>query len=419
LLHQILHAEPRPPRALDPAIPPELETVCLKALGKAPADRYSTAGELAADLHRFLRDEPIRARRPTLAQRARKWLRRHPAVVGGAALLLVFLSAGSLLSAWLIRGEQAKAERRAEEAEAQYQLARRSVDELLDLAQDELANSPAMQDLRRRLLESALAYYQELSEQRRDDPRAQADLEATRDRVTQILSDLATLQGAGRLDHLRNPVVLADLRLSPGQRDAVASLSRRIDDERREAFREFHKLTADERQQRFIELARAHEAAAADVLPADKLRRLRQVVLQLQGPAAFREAEVVQALKLTAEQRRQIRAIEAEVFGAPWPAAGPQGRGGPKGPGPRGQPPTDSRAEPEQARTLATERILAVLTPEQMKRWGSLIGPPVARLLPPRPERGPDRPHGPNNRKSPRESPSQGPPGPKRPAGQS
>src|SRR5262249_26518677 len=138
LLHQILHEEPRPPRAVDRSIPAELETVVLKAVGKAPAERYATARDLADDLHRFLRHEPVRARRPTPAQRARKWLRRHPSVPVAAAVLLVLLAAGSLAGAWLIRGEQEKTRRayerewqRAEEAEERFRLARASVDEMI------------------------------------------------------------------------------------------------------------------------------------------------------------------------------------------------------------------------------------------------------------------------------------------------
>ena len=65
-------------------IPPELETIVLKAMAKNPAERYATAQALADDLRRFLEDKPILARRPTLIQRLRKWRRRHKAIgVGG------------------------------------------------------------------------------------------------------------------------------------------------------------------------------------------------------------------------------------------------------------------------------------------------------------------------------------------------
>src|SRR5207248_3373223 len=53
LLHQVLHDEPRPPRALNDRIPRDLDTICLKAMSKEPSRRYATAGELASDLRRW------------------------------------------------------------------------------------------------------------------------------------------------------------------------------------------------------------------------------------------------------------------------------------------------------------------------------------------------------------------------------
>ncbi len=68
IIQKIIFAEPRPPRQISKAIPSNLETIVLKAIRKEPSDRYTTAGELAADLKRFLNDEPICARRPTFAE---------------------------------------------------------------------------------------------------------------------------------------------------------------------------------------------------------------------------------------------------------------------------------------------------------------------------------------------------------------
>src|SRR5262249_30090556 len=92
LSHRVLHDEPRALRAVDPSIPVELETVVLKAVAKVPAERYATARDLADDLHRFLRYEPIRARRATFAQRVRKWFRRHPSVLVAGVILLVLVT---------------------------------------------------------------------------------------------------------------------------------------------------------------------------------------------------------------------------------------------------------------------------------------------------------------------------------------
>jgi serine/threonine protein kinase/Tfp pilus assembly protein PilF len=97
LLRQIAFEEPRPPRRRNRAIPVELETILLKALEKNPAARYATAQEFADDLRRFLEDQPIRARRPTLRQRAVKWTRRHRSVVWSVLAALVV---GLVATAW-------------------------------------------------------------------------------------------------------------------------------------------------------------------------------------------------------------------------------------------------------------------------------------------------------------------------------
>jgi serine/threonine protein kinase len=92
LLKQITFEEPRPLRRLNWAVPAELEIIVLKALEKNPAERYATAQEMADDLRYFLDDRPIRARRPTVLMRGRKWVRRHQAVVWSlAASFLLFL----------------------------------------------------------------------------------------------------------------------------------------------------------------------------------------------------------------------------------------------------------------------------------------------------------------------------------------
>lgn len=84
------------PRLLNPAIPRDLETICTRCLEKDPAQRYATARELAEELGRWLRGEPIRARPATPAERAWKWTRRHPA---RAALAATVVLAGAALTA--------------------------------------------------------------------------------------------------------------------------------------------------------------------------------------------------------------------------------------------------------------------------------------------------------------------------------
>jgi serine/threonine protein kinase len=73
LLHQVLHDEPRPPRSLNDRIPRDLETICLKAMAKEPSRRYGAAGELAEDLRRWLKGEPIGTRFAPTTPRSARW----------------------------------------------------------------------------------------------------------------------------------------------------------------------------------------------------------------------------------------------------------------------------------------------------------------------------------------------------------
>ena len=84
----LLDTEPRQPRLLNPKIDRDLSTICLKCLEKDPKRRYSSALALAEDLERWLKHEPIQARRTGLLARGRKWVRRNPSIAVMAAMLL-------------------------------------------------------------------------------------------------------------------------------------------------------------------------------------------------------------------------------------------------------------------------------------------------------------------------------------------
>ncbi len=98
---QVIAEEPVPPARLNPKVPRDLETICLKCLHKDPQRRYATAAALAEDLKRFQQDEPITARPAGLLERTVKWVRRHPtpaAMLAASILLAMMLVGGSL---WL------------------------------------------------------------------------------------------------------------------------------------------------------------------------------------------------------------------------------------------------------------------------------------------------------------------------------
>jgi hypothetical protein len=136
LLIRIASEEPQFSRRPNAAIPLDLQTIILQALAKDPAERYATAGELAADLARFLADRPIQARPPTSLQWAIKWGRRHgPAVAAAGVMTAVILITLVGASLWLNarlrainqrhESEIQRADRNAREAQAQARTAER------------------------------------------------------------------------------------------------------------------------------------------------------------------------------------------------------------------------------------------------------------------------------------------------------
>jgi serine/threonine protein kinase/cytochrome c5 len=111
---RVMSDDPPPPSRLNPRVPRDLETVCLKCLEKKPARRYASAQDLADDLRRFLDGRPVTARRITYWGRAVKWARRRPEMAALAGVLLVL---ASTVAAWALLQprEEEQSRRRAVE----------------------------------------------------------------------------------------------------------------------------------------------------------------------------------------------------------------------------------------------------------------------------------------------------------------
>ena len=89
----LLETEPRPPCLWNAKVDRDLSTICMKCLEKDPQRRYSSALALAEDLERWLKHEPILARRTGIVRRGKKWLQRNPTVAAIAVLSLALIAA--------------------------------------------------------------------------------------------------------------------------------------------------------------------------------------------------------------------------------------------------------------------------------------------------------------------------------------
>ena len=99
-VRQVIEQEPVPPRQLEPRVPHDLETICLKCLEKDPAKRFGTADELADDLRRFVDDVPIHARPTPAWERAWKWGKRRKTTVALMAVCAMAIFGGVLGIVW-------------------------------------------------------------------------------------------------------------------------------------------------------------------------------------------------------------------------------------------------------------------------------------------------------------------------------
>jgi serine/threonine-protein kinase len=239
-LMQVLEQEPPRPRLLQPRLPRDLETVCLKCLRKDPRQRYGSARELAEDLERFLAGEPVAARPAGRGERLGRWCRRNPLAAGLLAALVLALAGGLAAVTWQWRradasaadarsrwqeaeAERRRAEREREEAEESFRIAYQAVKDFADRARDErLVGAPGVQAVRRAMLQDALRYYRTLIERHGHDPRLDADLADAHFHVARLTSAVGTRAEA--LAAYERARALYDQRLRAHPDDATARL---------------------------------------------------------------------------------------------------------------------------------------------------------------------------------------------------
>ncbi len=172
-MRQVLMEDPIAPRNLNPSVSHDLETICLKCLEKEPSRRYTSAEELADELGRFRRGEPITARPISRFGRLVRWCNRNRLTAAFAASAAIFLivaligTTSGYISSMRARRESDKSLRQARNAVRDF---------FVRVSQEDLLMQPGLQPLRRDLLEQARAYHLGFLEDRRGDPLVQYDL---------------------------------------------------------------------------------------------------------------------------------------------------------------------------------------------------------------------------------------------------
>jgi serine/threonine protein kinase len=195
------------PKRLSQLFRGELDWIVMKALDKDRNRRYETASALAADVQRYLNDEPVQACPPTAWYRFRKFARRNRVVLMTVTMVTVALLLGTALCVWqAIRAKHAEQKTQEEleqkkleheRAEANFLKTLEAVDQLLtEVGQKELASMPHLEQVRRRLLEKALQFFEEFLQSRPTDPTVRFEAGMAYRRVGDIQRLLAHHQAA-------------------------------------------------------------------------------------------------------------------------------------------------------------------------------------------------------------------------------
>ncbi len=190
------------PAKLTKLVRGELDWIVMKALEKDRNRRYETANGFAADVQRYLNDEPVQACPPSASYLFLKYARRHKGGLAAAALVSALLVAAVvvlLIANYQITRQRNIAEREHQRAEANLSKARAAVDDYLTTVSESTllrSSLPGLQPLRSELLQTALRYYQGFVQENQDDPNLQFELAAATFRVGVITAEIDS-QDAG------------------------------------------------------------------------------------------------------------------------------------------------------------------------------------------------------------------------------
>jgi serine/threonine-protein kinase len=189
-----------PPRQSDPAIDRALEAVCQKAMRLQPELRYASVRELARDIEHWLADEPVAAYPESRLERLGRWLRQHRTGTFAVGAALIGTCLVATIGAAVIEGSRRSEAAARREAELNFSMAQRAVDNYLTSVSENTLlkeqDSVDVRNLRQELLQNALKYYQQFVNQRSQDPRLRQELANAYFRVGEITKEISSPQQA-------------------------------------------------------------------------------------------------------------------------------------------------------------------------------------------------------------------------------
>lgn len=385
MLNHVAHVDPPAPRSIAQSLPVELDTIVRKASAKLAAERYTTAGELAADLQAWLDDKPIKARPPSLLERLAKWRRRNSGLVAATSIVLLLATIGLSVTTFMTSAALDRETEQRKIAEKRFDFARRAIDTFSVLSETELSHRDGDQDLRTSFLETSLLFYQDLLTETSDDSIVSDNLTVTRNRIQQMLQELRTLNNIDTLRQIRDQRIRAEIGLASDDANRLLDSISQFQKQRNSLSDQF----IGGLQRENVEMSgalRKFDNATGKLVSAGQIERLQQISRQRRLPVTFKNSEVIRALHLTSDQVEQIdQIIEETVPELSRPrhtgSVNRRSGGGPgnnAGAGPRryGPPPDSLKPDTKMmaSKEEAVRRILDILNPEQREAWDSLTG---------------------------------------------
>lgn len=199
VLQRVRDGDIKSPHEIRSTIPRSLSAVTEKAMNVKISGRYRTATELAEEVERFIADEPVLACPEPFSVRARRWMKKHRAIVSSVAASLVVAIIGLTVGVLLLSASNQREIQSRTEAQRSFEMAREAIDDQFVLVSENvLLKRPGLQKLRESLLEKSVTYYERFLQRTEVQPDLLQDLAKTNFYIGKVKHELSDFENANR-----------------------------------------------------------------------------------------------------------------------------------------------------------------------------------------------------------------------------